>query len=537
MNQYLFVILCLLLKMVNGKSIKKDDDHYLIYVNNTYGMSTAFQKRQEPQQFVNSVMEEIQQLIDDNKDTYQNPEELDVLEEKNAHLKKRNSNSEIKNIYQISSLDEISVLSSYLSDDINEKVNSLPGVIGSEPKRTINMISPNEKHASNEDNKMKMGLNIEEEEEEENYIINNIKLETGWKDVGIREDADLHLSLISQGYYNDTDTDYYDNKYYYPKSAGKDVDIYVIDSGFNFRHPEFANKKERTAKCLGFINKGVLIKPESDDQCDYDIYKDVSYHGKQVSDCAAGLTYGVASKANIFGLVLEDEITTYQGEISTELFILAFDYILNNIPMKPHKSIINISWGDKIPFDDYLYIEYLHKIFNKFNEKGIVVVVAAGNEGEPVFDTEQQYIYLPCALDNTLCVGAVDNWDYFTMYQRSEFSNYGEQVDIYGPGYVNTYMGENSGTSFASPIVAGVAATLMSEHPEIKFNTKNMIYYLNSLGQKDILTEIHEGNNVLVNNGKKSIYFDTSNEIDEIPTDIENYDEAISPIEIIDDEN
>jgi len=515
---FFFSIIYLLLKLINGRYVENDDNHYLIYVNNTYGMipeNNGYQKRQEPQQFVNLVMEEIQQLIINNKNKYKNLEELEGLEEKNKGIKKRNNSSEIKYVYQISSLDDISVLSSYFSYDINEKVNTIPGVLGSEPKRIIKMVSPSERSIPIEGNKVKREYINEGEKNDDN--INKIKLETGWKDVEIRKNSDLHLSILSQGYFNDTGD--YDSNYYYPKSAGEDIDIYVIDTGFDFRNPEFTNK-EGEVKCLGIIKKGIFTESESDDHCLYDIYDYEMYHGTNISNCAAGLNHGVANKANIYGLVLDDEIITYQGAISTELFILAFDYILNDIPMRPHKSIINMSWGDSIPIDDHLYIDYLQKIFEKFNEKGIVVITSAGNENEPVIDSEMEYIDLPCALDNVLCVGAVDSSTYDSFYEKAYFSNFGDQVNIYGPGYINVEHDVHivSGTSYASPVVAGVAATVMSEHPEIQFNTKFMIDYLTKNGIKDVISGIPEGNNVLVNNGKKSINSELFNQNGEIAT-------------------
>eukprot|EP00833_Pecoramyces_ruminatium_P013838 jgi/Orpsp1_1/1187870/evm.model.d7180000060818.1 len=78
--------------------------------------------------------------------------------------------------------------------------------------------------------------------------LNEILNETQWSGVGVRENADIHLSLLSQRKFDGNSTTTYDKNYYYPSSAGKDIDIFIIDSGFNFRHPEFANKDERTVK-------------------------------------------------------------------------------------------------------------------------------------------------------------------------------------------------------------------------------------------------------------------------------------------------
>ncbi|OUM60095.1 hypothetical protein PIROE2DRAFT_14221 [Piromyces sp. E2] len=520
---YFLNITSIILNLINARYIKKDDDYYLIYVNNTYrkvSNNNIHQKRQEPQQFVNSIMEEIHQLIIDNRNTYNNPKELDVLEEKNAYLKKRNNNINVNDVFQISSLDDISVLYSYFSYDVNEKVKALPGIIGSEPIRKMTIGLPNEKIISANGNKIKKeyydGKNIDD-------IIDEIKKETNWDDVEIRKSSDLHLSLLSQGPFNGT-MEQYDTNYYYPKSAGKDIDIYIVDSSFDFRHPEFSNK-ERITKCLGYIVSGTLVKPISDDYC-----ISSNFHGELVSESVGGLKHGAASKANIYGIALALDGPN-GGDFNSMSFLLALDYILNNIPMRPHKSIINFSMGEAFPIYDFIFIYYSTKIFNKFRDKGVIVFAAAGNDGNPIFDINKNRIYLPCAIDSVICVGGIDiignNTDpnitdeqVFSKqmnpknYARANYSNYGKKVDIYAPFSTTVSLMYkditidlvSSGTSFSCPIVAGVAATIMSEHPEIKFNTKSMLSYLNKLGHKNIIENILEGPNVLVNNGKHSIY-------------------------------
>eukprot|EP00833_Pecoramyces_ruminatium_P010006 jgi/Orpsp1_1/1184038/evm.model.c7180000087755.1 len=128
--------------------------------------------------------------------------------------------------------------------------------------------------------------------------LNDILNETQWSGVDVREDADIHLSLLSQGKFYGNSTTTYDKNYYYPSSAGKDIDIFILDTGFNFRHPEFANKDERTVKCAFTSHNAIIFPSKVDDYCEFTNGKE--YHGLMVSDVAGGLVHGVANKANIY---------------------------------------------------------------------------------------------------------------------------------------------------------------------------------------------------------------------------------------------
>jgi subtilisin family serine protease len=94
---------------------------------------------------------------------------------------------------------------------------------------------------------------------------------------------------------------------------------------------------------------------------------------------------------------------------------------------------------------------------------GILVVAAAGNDGNSVQNYPAAY-----ALPNLIAVGASDRND-----NRSTFSSFGFWVDVFAPGTaILTTEGPSSygsvnGTSFASPIVAGAAALLVSSEPNL----------------------------------------------------------------------
>lgn len=127
-------------------------------------------------------------------------------------------------------------------------------------------------------------------------------------------------------------------------------------------------------------------------------------------------------------------------------------------------DIINISSAG-LGFSHAEYDE-----LKRAEEKGILVVVAAGNEGE---DAKATY---PCAygLKNIICVGALEN----KSGRKLATSNFGDSVNLYANGELNTIVNrhrvKSQGTSFAAPRITAAAAIYWLFHPhdsaeEVKF--------------------------------------------------------------------
>ena len=119
-------------------------------------------------------------------------------------------------------------------------------------------------------------------------------------------------------------------------------------------------------------------------------------------------------------------------------------------------EVLNLSWGSPNSFS-----QYRQEIINFATvEMGAVVVAAAGN-------TPEELDFYPASYDNVLSVASTDASD-----AKSDFSTYGLRVDLAAPGSDIVSSGENnsyrgsSGTSFASPQVAGAAALLKSLRPD-----------------------------------------------------------------------
>ncbi len=117
-------------------------------------------------------------------------------------------------------------------------------------------------------------------------------------------------------------------------------------------------------------------------------------------------------------------------------------------------TIINCSWGGTFSG------AFGRDVVNyASNNKGALVVAAAGNSNNDV------YLY-PASYANVMSCAGTDSLD-----QRWQYSSYGHQVDICAPAtyvystWINNSYSTSHGTSFSSPIVAGVAALVKAHFP------------------------------------------------------------------------
>lgn len=235
------------------------------------------------------------------------------------------------------------------------------------------------------------------------------------------------------------------NKYLYSESGGEGVDAYVIDTGTNIEHVDFE----------GRASWGKTI-PQGDEDIDG------NGHGTHCSGTIAGKKFGVAKKANIYAVkVLKSNGSGTMSDVVKGVEWAATAHSSSVSAAKKGKkkgfkgSVANMSLGGGKS-------RVLDLAVNAAVDAGLHFAVAAGN------DNADSCNYSPAAAENAVTVGASTLAD-----ERAYFSNFGACNDIFAPGLnvLSTWIGSKyatntiSGTSMASPHIAGLLAYFLSLQP------------------------------------------------------------------------
>ncbi|HEY0015978.1 MAG TPA: S8 family peptidase [Longimicrobium sp.] len=217
---------------------------------------------------------------------------------------------------------------------------------------------------------------------------------------------------------------------YTPTGAG--VHAYIIDTGILTSHTQFT----------GRIGNGYDAVTSGGNAVD------CNGHGTHVAGTVGGTTYGVAKGVTLHPV----RVLGCNGSGTNAGVIAGMDWVASN-HVKPAVANMSLGGGASTATDDAI---------NRMHNAGVTVVVAAGNENQNACNVS------PARAPNAITVGSTTNTD-----ARSSFSNYGTCVDVFAPGssitsswYTSTTATNTiSGTSMASPHVAGVAALYLQGAP------------------------------------------------------------------------
>ncbi|WP_110114791.1 S8 family peptidase [Bacillus sp. CGMCC 1.16541] len=249
-------------------------------------------------------------------------------------------------------------------------------------------------------------------------------------------------------------------------SGGNGINVAVLDTGVNINHIDLQGKAEQ---CKDFTQTSAQIVNNS---C-----TDRNGHGTHVAGTVlahggsdgAGI-YGVAPGADLWAYkVLTDSGSGYSDDIAA-----AIRHAADEATRTGTKTIINMSLGSASK--DTLITNAVNYAYSK----GVLVVAAAGNDGYG-----NNTIGYPGALPNSVAVAALENVQQNGTYRVANFSSRGNpttagdfviqerdvELSAPGAGIESTWFDGNyktiSGTSMATPHVAGLAAKIWASSPSL----------------------------------------------------------------------
>jgi subtilisin family serine protease len=218
--------------------------------------------------------------------------------------------------------------------------------------------------------------------------------------------------------------------------TGSGVRAYVIDTGILTSHTQFGGRASNVFDAFGGNGS------------------DCNGHGTHVAGTIGGSTYGVAKSSLPRGV----RVLNCSGSGSNSGVIAGVDWVRTN-HIAPAVANMSLGGGASSALDTAV---------NNLSNAGVTIAVAAGNSNADACGSS------PARAANAITVGSTTTSD-----ARSSFSNFGPCLDIFAPGSgilsawwtSTTATATLSGTSMASPHVAGAAALYKQANPSASAGT------------------------------------------------------------------
>jgi subtilisin family serine protease len=221
------------------------------------------------------------------------------------------------------------------------------------------------------------------------------------------------------------------NQAYSYTSTGAGVNAYIIDTGIRITHTQFGGRASVAFDAVGDGQNG----------------NDCNGHGTHVSGTVGGSTFGVAKSVRLFAV----RVLNCSGSGSNAGVIAGVDWVTAH---RVRPAVANMSLGGGVS-------TALDNAVRNSIAAGVTYAIAAGNSNANASNSS------PARVSEAITVGASTITD-----ARASFSNFGSVVDIFAPGQgilsawrtSDTATNTISGTSMATPHVAGVAARFLQNN-------------------------------------------------------------------------
>jgi len=245
--------------------------------------------------------------------------------------------------------------------------------------------------------------------------------------------------------------------------TGNNVTVAVVDTGIFSNHSVFTHDGQ-----LNWTDRIITYVDFIDNKSSYP--QDELGHGTWTASILGGNSSeyrGVAPGVKFVILKIFDS----SGETNATIFKNAINWILLNKD-EFNIKIVSMSFGAKPEADNIYTILYIQNLARKLADVGILVIAAAGNDGNPNLTNGDRTINTPASDKAVFAIGGVDYdgnmYPYSAEGPTIEMTKKPDvcapAVAIYGAdiGYSNHYS-YRSGTSGAAPFVAGLAALMLEK--------------------------------------------------------------------------